>query len=98
MSIRSKGMRAGGDFRGIIQMRIEVQGEYGRVLVRDNGTGIEDISRALMYRPKGLGFHLPFAMNVIKTYWKGWLSLDRKEEGGTTVVIALPLVREVDAS
>lgn len=67
--------------------------KVGEILIMDDGVGLEDPDRALSYRPKGAGFHVPFSRSIIQCYWRGRLEIiPQNEWGGVTVKVILPLV------
>nr|WP_314877405.1 ATP-binding protein [uncultured Pseudomonas sp.] len=77
----------------------ELQGEKYRLLVRDNGHGIDDDTRKHLFEPffttkpgeHGLGLGLTLSASLAAAA-KGLLSVEHPASGGTAFVLALPLV------
>jgi signal transduction histidine kinase len=95
-SLQAKALQAHGRFEGSIRVSTSREDAVATVIVSDNGAGISDIDLATKYRSTGgLGFHLPFTADVIKTYWGGELALlSPNDLDGTTVTLRIPLMEK----
>lgn len=77
----------------------ELQADKYRLLVRDNGHGIDDDTRKHLFEPffttkpgeHGLGLGLTLSASLAAAA-KGSLSVEHPASGGTAFVLALPLV------
>jgi signal transduction histidine kinase len=82
----------------IIRMEEELNGEYITVSISDNGTGIPEQTRSLIFTPNfttkssGTGLGLAMSKGIVEQA-KGELWFVTKEGEGTTFFVKLPLLR-----
>jgi ligand-binding sensor domain-containing protein/signal transduction histidine kinase len=94
-----------GDRKGTVQITLTDQGIHGvEIAVIDDGIGIPDSIRPKLFEPfsttkRGLGGHiglgLHVAFNHVVQHLQGSISAADTPGGGTTILITLPLVRQV---
>jgi signal transduction histidine kinase len=81
---------------GRIQIAVEARGPCCRVAIGDTGPGIPPPIRAKVFEPffstkhRGTGLGLPIARRLVEAHG-GKIDIEGPPEGGTTVVIELPL-------
>jgi PAS domain S-box-containing protein len=79
-------------------------GEYVRVTIADNGSGMDAATRERIFEPffttkepgKGTGLGLSTAYDVISEHG-GWIDCDSQPGVGTTFEVYLPVARDADA-
>lgn len=78
-----------------IEVKVSSEGQYLKIIVSDNGKGIKETLKNLIFEPKfttkssGMGLGLPMIKNIIETY-DGTISYSSKEGIGTVFTIVLP--------
>jgi two-component system nitrogen regulation sensor histidine kinase NtrY len=82
----------------VIRMEEELNGEYITVSISDNGTGIPEQTRSMIFTPNfttkssGTGLGLAMSKGIVEQA-KGELWFVTKEGEGTTFFVKLPLLR-----
>jgi signal transduction histidine kinase len=82
-------------FRGELTVQVKETGERVRIDITDNGKGISDELREVMFQPNisdkpgGTGLGLSMSKYVIETNHKGKINA-RSRQGRTTFIISLP--------
>ena len=85
----------------IIRMEEELNGEYITVSISDNGTGIPEQTRSMIFTPNfttkssGTGLGLAMSKGIVEQA-KGELWFVTKEGEGTTFYVKLPLLRAMN--
>ena len=80
---------------GVIDIRAKMAGNDLHIEVEDNGKGIEEDVKHLIFEPKfttkssGMGLGLPMIKNIIEAY-QGSISFVSAEGVGTTFKVRLP--------
>jgi len=78
-----------------IEIKVFSEGNNAVITVMDNGIGISDANKALVFEPKfttkssGMGLGLAMIKNIVNTY-KGSISFVSKAGEGTTFKVVLP--------
>ena len=78
-------------------------GPHVRVLVADNGTGMDEQTRARIYEPffttkevgKGTGLGLAMVYAIIREH-RGWIECESEQGEGTTFAVYLPAVEQTE--
>jgi two-component system nitrogen regulation sensor histidine kinase NtrY len=85
------------DFKGIIDIELDINNDYIIINIIDNGTGIEDIKRVMTpyftTKKNGTGLGLPIVNKIINEH-SGEFSIFKKTNKGTEIVISLPKIDE----
>ena len=79
----------------LINVDLFSENEQFKIVVSDNGIGIEDSLKDLVFEPKfttkssGMGLGLPMIKNIIEAY-QGSISFTSKKDTGTIFTVILP--------
>ncbi len=80
---------------GLIKISAKKEGAFVKVVVSDNGCGIEDSVKEKIMEPffttkeRGVGLGLPICFRIISAH-NGKMEIDSRKEGGTDIVLWLP--------
>jgi two-component system NtrC family sensor kinase len=86
-------------YRPTVSVRTQQAGNRVEIRVEDNGTGMNEATRAKIFQPffttkptgQGTGLGLSLAHDIIAQGHGGTLSVESQEGQGTTFCVALPL-------
>jgi signal transduction histidine kinase len=84
---------------GVVRLRTEADGEWVRLVVEDQGPGMDELVRQRAFEPffttkaKGTGLGLPICKNIVESHG-GRISLHPSEGGGTRVEVEFPNAAE----
>jgi PAS domain S-box-containing protein len=88
-----------GGHRGAVTIRLGRDGDYGRLEVQDDGTGIPEHLRGRVFEPffttkgaAGTGLGLPVVHDIVRSL-KGRIVVESSAERGTSFTVLLPLFR-----
>lgn len=88
---------------GAIRVSVAVTGESCRIAIADRGPGIPPEMRKRLFTPffttkaRGTGLGLSIAKRIVEAH-QGRIGVEVPQEGGTTVVVTLPLERQQSAA
>ncbi len=84
---------------GVVRLRTEADGEWVKLIVEDQGPGMDESVRQRAFEPffttkaKGTGLGLPICKNIVESHG-GRISLHPADGGGTRAVVEFPNAAE----
>jgi signal transduction histidine kinase len=111
LAVMERSKTADAAYNPLVELILKREGEWVKIFIRDNGTGIPDAIRSKIFQPffttrpsgQGTGLGLSLSYNIIKAHG-GEIVVESKEarrddplekEQGTVFTISLPVVKSV---